>query len=71
MNGMWQQWAQRRRLLAVVYLGGSAVAFAAAFCLWAIGGGWFVGIPLVLGAAVLVLAGFALYDAHRYAKQVS
>lgn len=71
MNGMWRRWAQRKRLVGVAYLGGAAIALAVAFLVWAVGGGWLVGFPILAFALLIVLAGYAFIDAHRYAKQVS
>lgn len=69
MNGMWRRWAQQRRLVGVIYLGATAVAIAVGFLLWATGAGWLVGFAVLAVALLLVLAGYAFIDGHRYAKQ--
>lgn len=70
MNGMWRRWAQQKRLVGVIYLGGAALALAGAVLLWSIGGGWLVGFAVLAVALLIVLGGYAFIDAHRYAKQV-
>lgn len=84
MSGMWRRWAQRKRLVGVIYLGTAAIALAVAVLLVMVG----ISLPLTdtaskvtLGAVgafaalstvgLIVLAGYAFIDAHRYAKQVS
>lgn len=69
MNGMWRRWAQQRRLIGVIYLGATAVAIAAAVLLWVTGGGWLIGFAILAAALLLILAGYAFIDGHRYAKQ--
>lgn len=69
MSGMWRRWARRKRLFGVIYLGGAAVALAGAVLLWSIGGGWLVGFAVLAVALLVVLAGYAFIDAHRFAKQ--
>lgn len=70
MNGMWRRWAQRRRLVGVIYLGATAVAIAAAFLMWALGAAWSAALVAIVAVALIVLADFAFYDAHRFAKLV-
>lgn len=70
MNGMWRRWAQQRRLVGVISLGATAVAIAAAFLMWALGAAWSAALVAIVAVALLVLAGFAFYDAHRFAKLV-
>lgn len=69
MNPTLRRWAQQRRLVGVIYLGATAVAIAAAVLLWATGGGWLIGFAILAAALLLILAGYAFIDGHRYAKQ--
>jgi uncharacterized membrane protein len=65
---MWSRWAARRRLVGLGFLTGAAVAIAAAFLVWVVGGGWLIIFPILVTAALLVLAGYAFVDAAKYAR---
>lgn len=68
MSSMWEEWASRRRLVGVVFLGGAAVAIAVAVVLFLTSAWAFVTVPAVTALTLTIHAGFEFIDAHRYAR---
>lgn len=73
MNDMWRRWAQRRRLIGVIYLGAAAIASAVAAFLFITA----VDNPVQTtisgmvaggGGLLIILAIHEFIDAHKWAR---
>lgn len=71
MSSMWSRWARRHRITGLGFLTGAAVAIAVAVLLFTLRHGYWSGALIVTAIACLIHAGFAFYDATKYARLAS
>lgn len=69
MTGMWFRWAARRRLAGLAFLGGAAVALAAAVLLLTIGDSMPASFLLGFGAS-LVIGGVYQFATAAYVARL-
>lgn len=73
MNNMWRRWAQRRRLIGVIYLGAAAIASAVAAFMFITAANNPVQTTIsemvaVGGGLLIILALHEFADAHKWAR---